>query len=60
MVIMLETVLKVYNQTFGSQIIPIKQEDISNTVESILSKSINKKVKVIGNGLDKNTEVRIE
>ena len=57
---MSDLVLKVYNQTFGPQINPIKQEDISNTIESILSKSLNKNVKVNGNGLDKNMEVRIE
>ena len=56
---MLDLVLKVYNKTFGSQILSIKKEDISNTIESILSKSINKKVKVMNNGLDKDMEIRI-
>ena len=57
---MLDIALNVYNKTLVSQIIPIKQEDISNTIESILSKSINKNTKVMNNGLDKNMEVRIE
>lgn len=56
---MSDLVLKVYNKILGPQIIPIKQEDISNTIESILSKSINKKVKVMNNGLDKDMEIRI-
>ena len=57
---MLETVLKVYNKTLGSQILPIKQEDMSKTIEVILSNSLNKNVKVMNNGLDKNMEVSIE
>ena len=56
---MLDIALKVYNKTLGSQIIPIKQEDMSKTIEVILSNSLNKNVKVMNNGLDKDMEIRI-
>ena len=57
---MLDIALKVYNKTLGSQIVPIKQEDMSKTIEVILSNSLNKNVKVMNNGLDKDMEIRIE
>lgn len=60
MVIMLDTALKVYNQTLGSQIIEIKSEDIPKKIESILSKVFNKNVKVMNNGLDKDMEIRVD
>lgn len=56
---MLDIALKVYNKTLGSQILSIKKEDIPKTIETILSKCINKNVKVMNNGLDKDMEIRI-
>ena len=32
---------------------------MSKTIETILSKSINKNVKIMNNGLDKDMEIRI-
>ena len=60
MVIMLDIALKVYNKTLASSIIETKLEDISEKIEPILSKSLNKNVKVIGNGLDKDMEIIVE
>ena len=47
----LNIVIEVFNKTLGSQIKPIKFEDIPGEITNITSKILNQKVEVQGNGL---------
>lgn len=55
----LDLIIDVYNKTFGSEIIGMSVEDIPNKISSILSKALNKKVNVQGNGLTEEIKVII-
>ena len=48
-----------YDKLYGSQIEPLKYEDIPNKIGEILEKWIKKKVEVKGNGLSENISVKI-
>lgn len=55
----LDLIIDVYNKTIGSEIIGMSVEDIPNKISSILSKILNKKVNVQGNGLTEEIKVII-
>ena len=55
----LDLIIDVYNKTIGSEIIGLSVEDIPNKISSILSKTLNKKVNVQGNGLTEEIKVII-
>ena len=48
-----------YDKLYGSQIEPLKYEDIPNKIGEILEKWIKKKVEVKGNGLNEDIIVKI-
>ena len=48
-----------YGKLYGSKIKPLKYEDIPEKIEEILSKCLKKKVKVEGNGLSEDINVKI-
>lgn len=43
--------MEIFNRTLGSQIKNVKFEDIPNVISNLLSKALNQKVEVQGNGL---------
>ena len=51
--------IDLYDKLYGSKIEPLKYEDIPEKIEEILSKCLKKKVKVEGNGLSKDINVKI-
>lgn len=55
----MDIALKVYQKTLYSELESIKFEDISKKIEEILSKCLNKKVNVEGNGLTQNITVNV-
>jgi hypothetical protein len=48
-----------YDKLYGSQIEPVKYEDIPNKIAEILEKCLKKKVEVKGNGLSEDIKVKI-
>ena len=50
----MDIALKVYQKTLHSELESVKFEDIPKKIEEILSKCLNKKVNVEGNGLTQN------
>ena len=51
--------IDLYDKLYGSQIEPLKYEDIPNKISEILEKCIKKKVEVKGNGLSEDINVKI-
>lgn len=51
--------IDLYDKLYGSQIEPLKYEDIPNKIAKILEKCLKKKVEVKGNGLTENINVKI-
>ena len=55
----MDIALKVYQKTLYSELESVKFEDIPKKIEEILSKCLNKKVNVEGNGLTQNLTVNV-
>ena len=55
----IDIALKIYQKTLYSEFESVKIEDIPKTIEEILSKCLNKKVNVEGNGLTQNLTVNV-
>jgi hypothetical protein len=53
----LDLVMKVWEKTLASQIIPV--EDVTKTIEKILTNYCKRNVKVKGDGLTENLEITL-
>lgn len=56
----LKVVLDVFKKTLYYEMIPIEQKDIVNKLSDLLSKILNKKVDINGDGLSSDIKVTIE
>lgn len=51
--------IDLYDKLYGSQIEPLKYEDIPNKIGELLERIIKKKIEVKGNGLSEDIKVKI-
>lgn len=56
----LNTVLDIFKKTLYYEMEPIEQKDIVNKLSDLLSKILNKKVDINGDGLSSDIKVTIE
>ncbi len=55
----MDIALEIYQKTLYPDLESVKFEDIPKTIEELLSKCLNKKVNVKGNGLTQNLTVNV-
>ena len=55
----MDIALEIYQKTLYPDLESVKFEDIPKKIEELLSKCLNKKVKVVGNGLTQNLTVNV-
>ena len=55
----MDIALKIYQKKLYSELESVKFEDIPKKIEEILSKCLNKKVNVEGNGLTQNLTANV-